>query len=86
MWIEREFKIHEFFPPKKLQWLEGELIIEDMYIEREYVCVCVCLCECVCVSVWVCVCTCARILTDDIDMITHHLSGDIATTEDVIGC
>ena len=34
----------------------------------------------------VCVCVCARIVTDDdIDMITHHLSGDIATTDDVIG-
>ena len=29
---------------------------------------------CVCV----CVCVCARIVTDDIDMITHHVSGDIA--------
>ena len=48
--------------------------------------VCVSLEPCVCVCVCVCVCTCARILTDDIDMITHHLSGDIATTEDVIGC
>ena len=40
-----------------------------------YVCVCVC----------VCVRVCARIVTDDIDMITHHVSGDIATTDDVIG-
>ena len=37
------------------------------------------------VCVCVCVCVCARIVTDDIDMITHHVSGDIATTDDVIG-
>ena len=49
------------------------------------VCMCVCVCVCVCVCECVCECTCARILTDDIDMITHHLSGDIATTDDVIG-
>ena len=36
-------------------------------------------------SLCVCVCVCARIVTDDINMITHHLSGDIATTDDVIG-
>ena len=52
------------------------------------VCVCVCVRTCVCVCVCVCVRTCAfcaRIVTDDIDMITHHVSGDIATTDDVIG-
>ena len=43
------------------------------------VCVCVCVCVCVRVCVRVCVCVCARRVTDDIDMITHHVSGDIAT-------
>ena len=40
---------------------------------------------CVCVCVSVCVCVCVGYRTDDIDMITHHLSGDIAATDDVIG-
>ena len=35
--------------------------------------VCVCVCVCVCARARVC----ARIVTDDINMITHHRSGDI---------
>ena len=46
---------------------------------------CVCVCVCVCARTHVRECVCVRIVTDDIDMITHHLSGDIATTDDVIG-
>ena len=51
----------------------------------EFVCV-VCVCVCVCVCVYVYVCSHALILTDDIDMNTLNLSGDIATTINVIGC
>ena len=40
----------------------------------------------VCVCVCVCVRSHALVLTDDIDMNTLNLSGDIATTDDVIGC
>ena len=51
----------------------------------EFVCVCVCVCVCVVVCI-VYVCSHALILTDDIDMNTLNLSGDIATTINVIGC